>query len=462
MVVLGCWLVAASVRTLPAQPSPASSVPHMTTADRKALQTALDAYDQGNAKAAEPVLRDLVRRYPGSYEANEALGSLYVESSAETQALPYLEHACEIAPRQAIAHANLGAAYLKLNRTGDAVHELRKAALLEPQNSATQSNLGQALMQANQPAAAAKAFAVATTAAPENWGLRYNWALALYTGGSTAQAGSVLAKIPAAAMTDQAQALAGDIEEKLGHFKEAVLHYQAAAQMNPSEANLYTLTVEFLRHWTWDEALQIANYGASRYPAATRFKVAAGIALYGNSKYPAAVEALAPLLANDPDNALYADLLGRSCSLIAEGENADCNGLEEFARRHPDNARAALYAATGILHRPAAEQDTAKVERFLNQAITADPKLAQAYYQLGVLEQQRSQWKESAVVLEKAIALRPAYPEAHYRLSRAYSHLGMREQAQQQMALQQQYSQQEKDNLNARMQEVVTFLLKTN
>ncbi len=462
MVVLGCWLVAASVRTLPAQPPSASSAPHMTAADRKALQTALDAYDQGNAKAAEPVLRDLARRYPGSYEANEALGSLYVESGAETQALPYLEHACAIAPRQAIAHANLGAAYLKLNRTADAVRELQKAAVLEPKNGATQSNLGQALMQANQPAAAAKAFAIASAAAPEDWTLRYNWALALFTAGSTEQSGTVLAKIPAAAMTDQAHALAGDVEEKLGHFKEAVLHYQAAAQMNPSEANLYTLTVEFLRHWTWDEALQIANYGASRYPAATRFKVAAGIALYGNSKYPAAVQALAPLLASDPDNALYADLLGRSCSLIAEGESADCNGLEEFARRHPDNARAALYAATGILHRPAAEQDTAKVEQFLNQAIAADPKLAQAYYQLGVLEQQRSQWKQSAVVLEKAIALRPAYPEAHYRLSRAYSHLGMREQAQQQMALQQQYSQQEKDNLNARMQEVVTFLLKTN
>jgi tetratricopeptide (TPR) repeat protein len=98
----------------------------------------------------------------------------------------------------------------------------------------------------------------------------------------------------------------------------------------------------------------------------------------------------------------------------------------------------------------------------LQQALAEDPKLTEAYYQLGVLEQQRSHWKESAVVLEKAVELRPSYPEAHYRLSRAYSHLGMRDDAQKQMALQQQYAQQEKDHLNARMQEVVTFLLKAN
>jgi hypothetical protein len=81
---------------------------------------------------------------------------------------------------------------------------------------------------------------------------------------------------------------------------------------------------------------------------------------------------------------------------------------------------------------------------------------------MGVLEQQRSRWKESAVVLEKAVELRPTYPEAHYRLSRAYSHLGMRDDAQKQMVLQQQYAQQEKDHINARMQEVMTFLLKAN
>ncbi len=65
-------------------------------------------------------------------------------------------------------------------------------------------------------------------------------------------------------------------------------------------------------------------------------------------------------------------------------------------------------------------------------------------------------------MLQKAIELRPTYPEAHYRLSRAYAHLGQREEAQQEIALQQKYSQQAKDSLNNHLSEVVTFLVTSN
>ena len=78
---------------------------------------------------------------------------------------------------------------------------------------------------------------------------------------------------------------------------------------------------------------------------------------------------------------------------------------------------------------------------------------------MGELDQQRGQWKESADALEHAVALRPMYSQAHYRLSRAYAHLGRRDDAAQQMALQQQYSKQEEQRLNSRMSEVVKFVL---
>jgi len=433
----------------------------MPIADRNALHAALDAYDQGQAAKAEPPLRDLAARYPRNYEANEALGGIYAEANDTARALPYLQRACTLAPRQALAHANLGAAYLKLDRHAEAVRELERASALDPHNGATQSNLGQALMLTAQPARAAKAFRIAVEAQPRDWDLHYNLALALYESGDAQQAATVLTKIPSEAMTDQTYLLAGDVDENIGDFRAAVMQYRAAAQANPSDVNLYRLTVEFLRHWTWDEAIKIAEYGARQYPASAHFKAAEGIALYGNSKYPEAAETFSSLLAADPDNAMYADLLGRSCSLIVEGPSA-CKGLEEFGDKHPENARVATYVATAMLHRPTSEQDTGKIEKLLRQAIATDPMLTEAYYQLGVLEQQRLQWKESTTALEKAVELRPSYAEAHYRLSRAYSHLGMREDAQKQIALQQQYVQQEKDNLNARMQDVMTFLVKPN
>jgi tetratricopeptide (TPR) repeat protein len=446
---------------LAAQTRAVSSRP-ISAADQISLKRALDAYDQGDLKTSEPLLADLAVRYPRSYQANEALGSLYAETDRTDLALPYLRRACVISPREAIAHANLGAVYLKLNEPVQAIPELRLALKSDPHNAATQSNLGQALMLNEQPVDAARAFAAASALQPADSGLKYNLALALYDGGSIKEAAAALDSIPTADATDQSEALGGDIDERLGKFEQAVAHYQAAAKMNPSDANLYALTLEMMRHWTWDEAIAIASFGATRYPGSTHFEVAKGISEYGGGKYPEAIVTLSKLLQRDPENALFADLLGRSCSAIAEDTSAECSGLAEFAHLHPENAQAATYAAVSLLHRPAAEENKPEVKRLLDQAIAANPNLPEAYFQLGVLEQSQMQWKESVAPLKRALELRPTYPEAHYRLSRAYAHLGMKDEAQQEIALQQKYSQQAKDAVNAHLQEVVTFLVKSN
>ena len=75
---------------------------------------------------------------PGSYEANEALGALYAEAGdLAARRFPTCSAACELAPRQALAHANLGAAYLKLGEASDAVRELRKSRHTRSSNAAT-------------------------------------------------------------------------------------------------------------------------------------------------------------------------------------------------------------------------------------------------------------------------------------------------------------------------------------
>ena len=57
----------------------------------------------------------------------------------------------------------------------------------------------------------------------------------------------MLEALPAGATTDQMEALAGDADERVGDFGKALSHFQAAAQKNPSDANLYALTTELLR-----------------------------------------------------------------------------------------------------------------------------------------------------------------------------------------------------------------------
>jgi tetratricopeptide (TPR) repeat protein len=443
------------------------TTPHpMSPQDRTQLHKALDAYDAGNAAQAEPLLRDLSKRYPANYEANEALGSLYAEGGDYAQALTFLKHAAELAPREALAQANLGAALLKLGQPNEAVVALKKATALDPKNVSALSNLGQSLMAMTpkpRPEEAATALASASKLAPQDADLKYNLAVALYQSGSAASAAksaAVLATLPPDAMTDQVHALAADAEEHSGRFPEALAHFQKAAQMNPSDANLYALTVELLRHWTWPEAIKVANFGSERFPASSHFQVAAGIGYYANSEYKQAIRVFSHLLESDSNNASYADLLGRSCSLLAEGENAGCAEIYRFAERHPGNAVTTTYAAVAILHEPTEKHDLDKAAQLLHAATAADPTYAEAWFQMGVLDQAELHWKESVTDLKQSIALRPFSAEAHYRLSRAYAHLGQRDEAKAEIALHQTYSQQAKDSLNARMQEVMTFILK--
>lgn len=431
----------------------------MPPADRASLSKALDAYDKGDAKAAEPTLRELSRRYPRSYQINEALGSLYTELNDAQKALPYLQKATAEAPREPLAHANLGVALSKLNRTPEALIEFEAAAKLDPANPENQSSLGQALMLIGHQAEAAQAFERAASLKPNDLDLTYNWALALYESNAAKQAAAVLENIPPPRRTDQLNALAGEIVEHLGNFQQALLHFEAAAQQSPTDANLYAVVVELLRHWNWPEAIRVAKYAEARYPASSHFALAQGISYYANNQYPEAVQVFSGLLAKDPDAAPIADLLGRSCSLLPEGQDPGCLAMYSYAERHPGNAVTATYTAVAILHGPPGTQDLDKAENLLQGAIAAQPGYAEAYLQLGIVEQIRQHWKESAAALERSIALRPTSAEAHYRLSRAYAHLGRRTEAEQQVALNQTYSQQAKDSLNARMQEVMKFVL---
>lgn len=428
--------------------------------DLHLLHRALDAYDAGDASTAEPLLQDLYHRYPDNYEAAEALGSLYAEANDLPRALPLLQHAAELAPRHALAIGNLGAAYLKLSRVPDALRELQRAALLDAGSAGTQNNLGQALMLSHQPGPAAQAFRAASANAPDNDEIRYNLALALYTGGSVAEAAKVLSALPAAKTTDQVNALAGDANEKAGNFEEALTRFEAAAHQNPSEVNLYALTVELLRHWNWAEAIKVADSSKQLVPeSATRFRLASGIAYYGKGDYKQAVEIFSDLLNADPDNAAIADLLGHSCGALSDGENIGCNAVYEFAQRHPGNAVMTTYAAIALLHAPGDQHNLDKAEALLKSAIDRNPDYGEAWLRMGMLQQVELKWADSATSLERAVAINAESPEAHYRLSRAYAHLGRREDAQAQTVLYKSWSEKAKAALNTRMQEVMQFVL---
>lgn len=433
----------------------------MSVGDATALSQALTAYNGGNEVAAMPELERLAAKYPDNFAANEALGLIYTDSGSFARALTYLEHAATANKGNAIAQANLGVAYLKAGDVKAAVQVLKRAVALGEKNGQTLSNLGHALFLDKQPEAAAHVFAKAAVIEPADVDIRYDWTLALHEVHNDATALEVLQQIPTEQRNEAVESLWGETAERQGQFKEAADHMQVAMRLNPSEQNVYALTLELLRHWTWQPAIEIAAYGVKHFPDSRRLQLAQAIAFYGSKDYVDAAAAFSALLSRDPENKSYGDLLGKSCSALGWSGVAQCATMADFADKHPENAQVAVYAASNILHNadPDAKNKLEHAQQLLEQAIRVDPKIAQAYCELGTLQQERLQWRQSIVNLNKAIELRPAFPAAHYRLARAYAHLHQPELADKERALLLKYDQQVQDDSKAIIKEVTMFLV---
>ena len=143
---------------------------------------------------------------------------------------------------------------------------------------------------------------------------------------------------------------------------------------------------------------------------------------------------------------------------MADDAHGRCSRLQAFADAHPENAAVATYAASALLIRPQGEQDLPRVEKLLRSALRTKPDDSQAFYQLGVLYQQELRWPESVDNLKQAVALRPAFAEAHYRLARAYFHLGDRPHGDSELALQKRYQEEERETRDRSMKSVTLFL----
>lgn len=422
------------------------------------FQAAMAAEDRGDLRQAEALLRDLHKKHPGIFAVDESLGLLCVDGERFAEALPLLEAAAKEEARSDTAHVNLGADYYKLHRNADALREFQLAARLNPKKAETQQSLGQLQMEMHHPTEAAEVFAAAIVLDPGNTGLLLNEAQAWMEANRLDEARKVLASYPNAGQSAAAQSLLGDLEEKSGKIREAAEDYQRAVDLDPSEENVWNLAFELLRHWSFEAAAADLESAVVKFPESERMRIGLGVAYFGNGKYDKAVPVFARLLRAKPEEALYAELLGMSCTAVPDAVETDCSVLVQYAQKHPHDANAAVGAATGLMQGREEDAQIQLAYQLLHSAIAADPKLADARYRLGMLDQQQNRWAESIPLLEEAVALKPDYAQAHYRLSMAYWRAGRKQEAKEQMDLEKKYARQQDEDLNRKLQQITILM----
>ena len=265
----------------------------------------------------------------------------------------------------------------------------------------------------------------------------------------------------------------GELEETLGNPLEAVREYQRAAELDPSEPNLFDWGAELLTHRALEPATEVFANGNRRFPKSVRMLVALGVSWFARGSYDRAEQYLVAASDLAPDDPTPYVFLGRMLGMETAPSEESAKRLARFAQRQPDNALANYYYAVSLSKRsPGAADDdaesSARVESLLLKAVHLDPKLGAAYLQLGTLYSRQADFARAISAYENAIAASPAevsvefdemLAEAHYRLAQAYLRTGDKAKAQAELQLHDDFAKKTNDDTDRERREIQQFVI---
>ncbi len=240
-----------------------------------------------------------------------------------------------------------------------------------------------------------------------------------------------------AAVSDKQQAEVhrelGSVLERLNKPLDAVLEYQRAAELDPSEGDLFDWGSELLLHRAIAPAIEVFSRGHRLHPSSSRTLLGLAAALYSQASYESAVQRVCEASDIDPKNPDPYLFMGKMISTQAITSDAVLERLARFTRLQPENAQANYFYALGLWQQQG-KKEPERAKALLKNAIRLDPTYGAAYLQLGIVLSDEGKLPEAIVQLNKAAELMPQSPEAHYRLSLAYKRTGEAARATQELS----------------------------
>jgi tetratricopeptide (TPR) repeat protein len=330
---------------------------------------------------AESSLMEFAKQHPESFAAQQSVGEFYLQQDRLSDGIPYLEKAQRIKPDDYDTGYDLSLAYLKSGNLPKAVEQL------------------QAMIKQHE--------------------------------------------------TAELDGLLAEAFEKSGDYKNAAITYDHAAVLDPSEDNVFDLGSFLLQHPHYegflDKALVVFRYGVQQYPRSAKLTVGLGVTLYADGKYDDAVQTLCSAVDLDPSDPKPYQFLGKLSKASPALMPMIQDRLESFVRRYPENGPANYYYAM-ILWKQSnggTAENRQTIEALLKKAISGDPQLYDAHFQLGVLYQDENKYADAIAEFNQTLKLQPDYNRAHYHLVLLYNRTHQKELADEQLTILKQIKKQD-------------------
>jgi tetratricopeptide (TPR) repeat protein len=236
--------------------------------------------------------------------------------------------------------------------------------------------------------------------------------------------------------------------ESSGHALEAVREFQRAAELDPSEINLFDWGTELLSHRAPEPAAEVFGKGVRLFPQSVRMMLGLATAWYSAGTYEKAAQWFFRATDADPNDPNPYLFLGK----VQAREITELAGYRErlarFATLQPDNALANYYYALSLCN----QHDYVRARRLLDKAVTLDPHLGIAYLQLGIVNRSIKDY-------QMALEADPTLAEAHYRLAEAYRLRGDTAKAREEMAAYAKLSKESNQSAERERREIQRFVI---
>lgn len=212
------------------------------------LQEGLRLHKAGNLSAAEGFYRKVLAKLPKQVDALYLLGRLKYQQGDPRAAAPLLRDAVKVDAQYALAHLTLALVAEQLGQDDEAIQHFREACRLDPKSAQPRYNLGNILARVGQESEAEKCLRMAVeldpgfVAAHNNLGLLYQrterWQEALESLAKAIE----LDPTCVAAYSNRANLL-----KQMGRIDDAIALQRRAVQQNASSSDAYHVLGRLLR-----------------------------------------------------------------------------------------------------------------------------------------------------------------------------------------------------------------------
>lgn len=341
-------------------------------------------------------------------------------------------------------------------------NKLRAALAAAPGNFEANHRLGEFYFRSQRFSEAIPLLQGAYQINSANYANAYDLALACRANGEFARAREHARHLLAVAEKPEVYRLLGDLDEQLGDSLEAVREYEFAARLEPSEQNYFSWGTELLLHKAPQPAVEVFIKGTAAHPESARILAGLGAALYANGSYAEAARRLCDASDLNPADPAPYIFLGKMEKAAPDPLPCAEEKLARFAHEQPANALANYYYAVALWKSEREPGNSARITEaamLLERSVSLDPKLAEAYIQLGIMSSARGDNTRAIGSYKKAIDANPQSGEAHYRLGLAYKRVGEDAKAQQELQLYKQIDQTETAAVERQRRELRQFMI---